>query len=142
MEGKIYTYEHQAKYYETDQMGIIHHSNYIRWMEEARMEFMKDTGFSYAAMEKMGIISPVTHVDCDYKSMTGFDETVVIGIKVTRYNGVRLCFEYEICDKETGKVRALANSAHCFLNREGRPVSLKRSCPQADRLFEKALTKM
>lgn len=49
-------YEHKTQYYETDQMGIIHHSNYIRWFEEARIEFMNQCGFSYAQMEKDGII--------------------------------------------------------------------------------------
>ena len=52
-------YEHKTQYYETDQMGIIHHSNYIRWFEEARVDFMDRCGFSYAQMEKDGLISPV-----------------------------------------------------------------------------------
>ena len=44
-EEKIMNYIHQAQYYETDQMGIIHHSNYIRWMEEARIAYMDELGF-------------------------------------------------------------------------------------------------
>lgn len=56
-EIKIRPYEHHAKYYETDQMGIIHHSNYIKWMEEARMDLMEQIGLSYKEMEAMEIIS-------------------------------------------------------------------------------------
>ena len=56
-EIKIRPYEHHAKYYETDQMGIIHHSNYIKWMEEARMDLMDQIGLSYKQMEEMEIIS-------------------------------------------------------------------------------------
>lgn len=52
-------YEHQTQYYETDQMGIIHHSNYIRWFESARIWYMKEIGVDYADMERQGIISPV-----------------------------------------------------------------------------------
>ncbi|HJB35179.1 MAG TPA: acyl-CoA thioesterase, partial [Candidatus Blautia merdipullorum] len=59
-------YEHKTQYYETDQMGIIHHSNYIRWFEEARVDFMDRCGFSYAQMEKDGLISPVLSVSCEY----------------------------------------------------------------------------
>ena len=55
-EIKIRPYEHHAKYYETDQMGIIHHSNYIKWMEEARMDLMDQIGLSYKQMEEMEII--------------------------------------------------------------------------------------
>lgn len=50
--NKIQPYIHHAKYYETDQMGIIHHSNYIRWMEDARMDAMSQFGISYNNMEK------------------------------------------------------------------------------------------
>lgn len=136
-EEKTYYYEHNAKYYETDQMAIIHHSNYIRWMEEARVAFMSHIGFSYRMMEEMGIVSPVLHVECDYKSMTRFDDTVVIAVRVTQYNGIKLGLEYVMQDKESGEVRAVAGSRHCFLNREGHPVSLKRTCPEADELFKK-----
>ena len=99
---RIRPYEHHAKYYETDQMGIIHHSNYIKWMEEARMDLMEQIGLSYKQMEEMEIISPV---------------------------------EYRMTDKETGELRTTAKSSHCFLNRSGRPISLKRSYPEIDTKF-------
>ena len=81
---KIRPYEHHAKYYETDQMGIIHHSNYIKWMEEARMDMMEQIGLSYKQMEEMEIISPVLSVSCEYHSMVHFDDTVVIETKITQ----------------------------------------------------------
>ena len=52
-------YRHKVQYYETDKMGITHHSNYIRWMEEARIWFLSEIGFSYAKLEEMGMVSPV-----------------------------------------------------------------------------------
>ena len=58
-EIKIRPYEHHAKYYETDQMGIIHHSNYIKWMEEARIGFLDSIGLPFQSVEAMGIVSPV-----------------------------------------------------------------------------------
>ena len=128
-EIKIRPYEHHAKYYETDQMGIIHHSNYIKWMEEARMDLMDQIGLSYKQMEEMEIISPVLSVSCEYHSMVHFDDTVVIETKITRYNGIKMDVEYRMTDKETGK------SSHCFLNRSGRPISLKRSYPEIDTKF-------
>ena len=116
---KIRPYEHHAKYYETDQMGIIHHSNYIKWMEEARMDLMEQIGLSYKQMEEMEIISPVLSVSCEYHSMVHFDDTVVIETKITK----------------TGELRTTAKSSHCFLNRSGRPISLKRSYPEIDTKF-------
>ena len=51
-------YRHIVQYYETDKMGITHHSNYIRWMEEARIDFLSQIGWSYAKLEEEGIIFP------------------------------------------------------------------------------------
>ena len=131
----IRPYEHHAKYYETDQIGIIHHSNYIRWMEEARMDLMEQIGLSYKGMEGMEIISPVLSVSCEYKSMVHFDDTVVIEAKIAEYNGIKMKMEYRMTDKKTGELRTLAVSEHCFLNRSGKPISLKRSYPELDTKF-------
>ena len=57
-------YQHKVQYYETDKMGIVHHSNYIRWMEEARIDFLSQIGWDYKKLEESGVISPVTAVDC------------------------------------------------------------------------------
>ena len=61
-------YVHKVQYYETDKMGIVHHSNYIRWMEEARIDFLERMGWPYDRLENEGIISPVIGVDCKYKA--------------------------------------------------------------------------
>ena len=132
---KIKPYEHHAKYYETDQMGIIHHSNYIRWMEEARMDMMEQMGYSYKEMEEAEIMSPVLSVQCEYKSMVRFSDTVIIETRVSQYNGVKLTVQYRMTDKETGELRTMAQSEHCFLNRSGKPISLRHSYPEIDTKF-------
>lgn len=132
-------YEHKTQYYETDQMGIIHHSNYIRWFESARIEFMSRVGVDYAVMEREGIISPVLAVSCEYKSMVHFGDVVLIEPVIRSYNGVKLCLSYTVRDKETGEVRTTGESSHCFLNREGRPVSLKKAAPLVHEAFLKSM---
>lgn len=130
-------YEHRAQYYETDQMGIIHHSNYIRWIESARIDFMNQMDVNYRRMEEAGIISPVLSVSHEYKSMVKFDDVVLIEPKIKSYNGIKLSLEYTITDKATGEVRTIAESAHCFLDKDRRPVSLKRSFPDFHNAFMK-----
>ncbi len=132
---KTRPYEHKVRYYETDQMRIVHHSNYIRWMEDARMDLMEQMGFSYDKMEELEIISPVISVSCEYKSMVRFGETVVVNARVIGYNGAKLKIAYEMTDKETGELRAAAQSEHCFLTMSGKPLSLKRSYPELDTKF-------
>ena len=101
-------YKHLVQYYETDQMGIVHHSNYIRWFEEARSYILEENGFGYKKMEELGIISPVLSVNARYNS---------------------------VVDEKTGEVRCTGESEHCFLDASGSPVSLKRSLPELNVIF-------
>ena len=88
-------YLHKVQYYETDKMGVTHHSNYIRWMEEARVAWLDEIGLNYAKLERMGISSPVTGIEGDYKNTTTFDDVVQISISVHEYSGVKLIVGYE-----------------------------------------------
>lgn len=122
-------YLHNVKYYETDQMAVVHHSNYIRWFEEARIDYMAQAGIDYAAMEGRGFIIPVVGVSAEYKTMTHFGDTVAITLRITRYNGIRFLCSYEVRDAATGELRTTGTSEHCFIDREGRIVNLKRKAP-------------
>ena len=89
-------YMHSVKYSETDKMGITHHSNYIHWMEEARVDYLRQIGFPYEKLEEMGIASPVVSVECKYKAPTTFPDEVQITVSVEGFNGLRLRFLYEM----------------------------------------------
>ena len=136
----INPYQHHAKYYETDQMGIIHHSNYIRWFEEARIDFMNQIGLTYKTMGKEGIISPVLEINCKYLKMMYFDDIATIKLKISSYTGVRFTFEYEIYNQNK-QLCTIGSSSHCFMNRKNRPISLKKLKPEFDELFKKLLAK-
>lgn len=125
-------YEHKVQYYETDGMGIVHHSNYIRWFEEARVALLEQLGYGYDRIEAEGFNSPVLEVACKYKTMARFGDTVLISARIMDYNGVRLTLHYEVRDAQTEDLRCEGESRHCFMGREGRPVSLKRSWPALD----------
>lgn len=132
-------YEHHAAYYETDQMGCVHHSNFIRWMEEARIDMMEQMGCGYRAMEEAGIMSPVLEAGCRYRTMVHFDDRILIRVKIKAYNAIRMTLAYEMRDKSDGKIRAEGETSHCFLDRGGRPVSLKRTYPMWDEAFCRAV---
>ena len=132
-------YEHKVQYYETDLMGCVHHSNYIRWFEEARTAYLERMDMGYDRMEAAGIISPVLEVEAQYRSMTRYGENVKISMKIVKYNGIRLQLEYQIRDRKDGTVRCTGKSSHCFLDRNGRPVSLKKAQPVWDRLLRDAM---
>lgn len=128
---------HRVYYYETDRMGITHHSNYIRWMEEARVAFLDQLGYGYLQLEAEGVISPVVSIDCQYKHPTTFDDRVLIKIWVDQYNGVKLIMKYEMTNETTNDVVLIATSVHCFVDQTGKPLILKKKFPELDELFRK-----
>ncbi len=133
-----YTYEHKVQYYETDQMGIVHHSNYIRWFEEARTDVMDRLGLGYARMEEKGILSPVLSVQADFLRMVHYGDTVTINTTVKKYNGIKLTIYYEVIDNATEMVHCKGTSTHCFIDKDGRPLSLKQACPEFHETFMRA----
>ncbi len=70
--------EIEARYAETDKMGVIYHGNYATWFEVARLDYISKLGFSYADMEKQGIISPVTDLNVNYKKSIFYPEKVKV----------------------------------------------------------------
>ena len=125
-------YIHKVNYYETDKMGITHHSNYIRWMEEARIYFLDQIGFGYAKLEEEGISSPVIGIECDYKVSTTFDEEIEIEVCIKEFKGVRLIIGYKMIKVKTGEVVCEGVSKHCFLNNENKPIILKKEKIELD----------
>lgn len=131
--------EHLVQYYETDQMGVAHHSNYIRWYEEARTKLFEEIGLGYKGLEAGGIISPVVGLSAKYKTMARYCDTVVIRAEIVKYSGVRFFVEYTIYDKKTQEVRCTGTSEHCFIDPEGKILSLKKSYPTIHEALESRL---
>ncbi len=132
-------YIRKVNYYETDKMGITHHSNYIRWMEEARIDYLEQAGMGYRKLEDDGIISPVVAIDCEFKRPTTFDDTVEIEVRVEEYTGAKLILGYEMSDAKDGKTVFHGRSTHCFLNNNSRPVILRNSFPELDAKLKELL---
>ena len=133
------TYRHRVQYYETDQMKIVHHSNYIRWFEEERIDYLEKSGISYVGMEKRGIVSPVVSVEAKYLKMVRFGDEVRICVRMEAYNGVKLEFAYEVRDERLETVYCRGSSTHCFVNQAGTLIAPKRELSDYHEIFMKCL---
>ena len=121
-----YVYERKINYYETDRMGVVHHSNYIRFLEEARCGWLEYLGIPFSKLEESGITIPVLEVNCEYKHHITFEDTILIKPYIKEYNGVRMTVGYEVKEKNRGKEVILAETKHCFTNKDLRPINLKK----------------
>lgn len=131
-------YTHRVNYYETDKMAITHHSNYIRFMEEARVDFLEKIGYPFDKIEEEGIISPVIRVEYNYRKTTTFADVISIEVKVEKLTPVKLTFAYTLtCNGETC---GLGKSEHCFLTMEGRPMIIEKEKPEFYKTLKDTMT--
>lgn len=120
------TYIHVVKYYECDRMGVTHHSNYVRFMEEARIDLLDKIGYGFEKMEAEGVVSPVVSLSVNYRKPTTFKDRIEIAVRVLSISGLKLTLGYEM--KVEGLTVCTAESVHCFLE-NGRPVVIADRFP-------------
>ena len=129
----MHTYQHEVNYYECDRMGITHHSNYVRFMEEARIDFLDALGYGFDRIEAEGVVSPVISISCNYKHPTTFKDRIDIEVVISNMQDLKFEFTYTM--KVAGKVVCLGQSTHCFME-NGRPVVIAKRLPELYRLLK------
>ena len=125
-------YTHKVNYYETGKMGITHHSNYIRFMEEARMNYLSEIGYPMTRLEEEGIASPVVSVTCEYRHPSTYSDEIEIEVVLEKYTGVKLFLSYTMRNSKTNEIVATASSTHCFIDENGRPIAVRKRAPGFD----------
>ena len=136
-----YILERKVNYYETDRMGVVHHSNYIRYLEEGRCYWLEKIGMPFDIMEEKGVTIPVLGVSCNYKRHVTFGDIIVIEMFAKEYSGVRLTVGYNVTNKVTGELVMTAETKHCFTNRDLKPINLKKYAPEFSDKFQRLLEK-
>lgn len=131
-----FTYKRIINYYETDKMGVVHHSNYIRFLEEARCRWLEGLGIPMEYVESEGYTIPTLEVNCKYKHHVTSGDTILITPRISEYNGVRMTVTYDVIEEKTGEVVIEAWTKHCFTNRELRPVNMKKKNEKINKVFE------
>lgn len=123
-----------VNYYETDKMQVTHHSNYVKFMEEARIAFLNEQGFGYDKLEAEGMISPVVSFECQLKSPTTFADKIEIETKVSALTAAKFEISYSMTCR--GRLVCTAKSVHCVTDRGGRPLALKKNFPDFFKMLQ------
>ena len=127
------------RYAETDQMGIIHHSVYAIWYEQARTEFFNEIGFRYDEVEKNGVMTPLIELSCEYKRPAYYNQEVEVRTKIIKLTPVKFILEYDIYKQENqliniGKTTLAWADAKTF-----KIINLQKKYPEIYQLIEKAV---
>jgi len=113
-----------VRYYETDQMGIVHHSNYIRWMEEGRSDYMRRCGLNYAQVERRGHALAVTDVHTRYYAPAHYGERVTVRTWVAALRSRALTFGYEIMEADSARRLVTGEVQLMLIDHAGHVVTL------------------
>ena len=109
-------------YADTDAMGIVYHTNYIRWFEIGRTEFFRALGLAYREIEERGILLPVSETYAKYSAPALYDETIVVETAVDPSVRAGIKFDYRIFREDGATLLAEGYTKHAFVDASGRVV--------------------
>ena len=118
-----------TRYSETDQMGIIHHSNYAVWFEAGRTDFFKKIGISYKEIESKGILLPLYEMNCKFIRPALYEDELIIKTSLKVITKVRIIFTYEVINNLDGKLLSLGETMHGWTNKALKPVNAEKIIP-------------
>ena len=114
----------RVRFYETDLMAVVHHSNYLRWFEMGRVAYLRQAGIDLNEMMKDGIMVPIVDVHCRYHQSARFDDEVLIQTTLDSCSRVKIVFRYQILRKRDGVLLAEGTSINAFTTTEGKVARL------------------
>ena len=97
----VTTVAHKVNFYDTDAMAVVHHSNYIRWFEIGRVEFLRQAGITLTELMDDGYVFPITEVSAKYMNSGYFDDELIIETTPVALTKAKMAFSYRVlraCD--------------------------------------------
>lgn len=131
----MFAYKRRVTFYETDGMQVVHHANYLRFMEEARVEYFRAGGLELNDLMEEGIVFPIVEVSVKYRKPARYDDILVVKAYLRRLDRARFDFDYEIINEKTGDLLITGHTVNTYTDREtGRIVRLPKE--RLEKLFE------
>ncbi|QDU59238.1 Acyl-CoA thioester hydrolase YbgC [Planctomycetes bacterium Pan216] len=120
----------RVRYFETDQMGVVHHANYFVYFEMGRTEALRATGIDYRSLEKRGYMLVVAKIACQYRAPANYDDELILATTVNRISYARIDHTYILRRGET--IVAEGSSTLACVDRNGRPQALPSDLRPSD----------
>ena len=114
----------RVRYAETDQMGVVYHSNYFIWFEVGRVELMRQLGISYREMEEDGCLIAVVDARCRYKSPARYDDELIVRTHLRNVRDTMVHFSYELLRVADEALLAEGETTHIVINKQMSRVPL------------------
>lgn len=118
-----------VRYSETDQMKIVHHSNYAVWFEAGRTDFFAKIGLSIGQIEESGVLLPLYEMNCRFKSPARYEDEIIVKTKLDSIAKVRIIFSYQVINASNQKILATGKTMHAWTNKHLKPINAETSIP-------------
>lgn len=118
------TVREKVRFVETDMMGVVHHSNYFRWFEMGRVEYLRQAGVYLTDLLAAGVVFPITDVSCKYRASAKFDDTILIEATMAELSRAKMVFSYEVRREQEGLLLASGQTTNVFTNNSGKIIRL------------------
>lgn len=118
------TVRDKVRFVETDMMGVVHHSNYFRWFEMGRVEYLRQAGIYLLDLMADGIIFPITDVSCKYRASARFDDYIIIETKMADLSRAKMVYDYRVIREADGTLLATGQTQNVFTNNDGKIIRL------------------
>ena len=118
-------FNYRIPYADTDKMGVVYHSNYLKYFEMGRTELMRQIGFTYEEMEKQGLYFPVVNAQCNYHAPAHYDDLITVETTISEIKNVTVTFSYKI--KYQDKVLVIGSTKHPLVNYAFKPTRIPQN---------------
>ena len=114
----MFIYKRRVKFYETDGMKVVHHANYLRYFEEARVEYLREGGLDLNELMDEGIVFPIVEVSVKYHQSAHYDEVLLVKTYLRRVDRARLDIDYEVVSEKTGMLLTTGHTVNTYTDME------------------------
>lgn len=130
-----------VRYAETDQMGIVHHSNYPVWFEAGRTDFIRKMGMPYSKIEENGLLLPLVELRCVYKGAAKYEDEIVVKTCIKEITAARITFHYEVYRLGESNLITSGETMHAWTNKTLKPINIKKNSPEIYQLLLECMEK-
>ncbi len=127
-----------VRYAETDQMSIVHHSNYPIWFEAGRTDYLKKAGMSNSEIEAKGVLLPLSHMECTFKSPAKYEDEIIVKTSIKKMTCARVEFVYEVVNSKDKNLLASGTTTHAWTDKLLRPLNIEKRLPEFAALLRKS----
>jgi len=115
---------------EIDHMGIVHHSNYPKWFEKGRKDYLNKAGIPNSKIFFLGFFLPLSEMKCKYIIPAKFGDEINLITSIIYLSCVKIKFQYKVLNKKNGKVLAIGNTVHALTNKKIEPLNIQKEAPK------------